>query len=89
MAARNDGKTVADPLAIDTIDPALVAHRFAEDAEDSGAAQPFSIVLNKFNTVKDHVRLECLSVGLLDSVFMPHITALQLAVDTRSAPWRS
>jgi hypothetical protein len=43
------------------MDESLVVHRFAEDSAASGAAQPFSVVLNKFNTVKDHVRtLPCI-----------------------------
>jgi hypothetical protein len=60
-AARSEAKTADDPLSLGSMDESLVVHRFAEDSAASGAAQPFSVVLNKFNTVKDHVRtLPCI-----------------------------
>ena len=43
-----DKLTNQDPLSVHTVAPALVVHSF-EDV-------PFTVLLNKFNTVKDHVR---------------------------------
>jgi len=43
-----DKLTNQDPLSVHTVAPALVVHSF-EDV-------PFTMLLNKFNTVKDHVR---------------------------------
>ena len=66
-----DRETGGDPLSIDTMDPALIVHRFAhphqpqqqEEKEVEDVTVPinantmeYSIVLNKFNTVMDHVR---------------------------------
>jgi hypothetical protein len=51
-AAKEQG---GDPLSVATIDPALLVHSFAKDAQNGGATIPYSILLNKFNTVKDHV----------------------------------
>ena len=44
-----DKLTNQDPLSVHTVESALVVHSF-EDA-------PFTVLLNKFNTVKDHVRI--------------------------------
>ncbi len=43
-----DKLTNQDPLSVHTVAPALVVHAFAD--------VPFTVLLNKFNTVKDHVR---------------------------------
>ena len=57
-AARANGRNPADPLSVRSMDPSLVVHRFAEDSSTAGAGkEQFSIVLNKFNTIRDHVSI--------------------------------
>lgn len=53
-----DRGTGKDPLSLDVVDQRLVVHRFALPAEQQQPPVPeqqFTILLNKFNTVKDHV----------------------------------
>lgn len=51
-----------DPLNIEGMEPALLVHRFASagvadvDGTVTPSGLPYSIVLNKYNTIPDHVR---------------------------------
>jgi len=69
-AARANARNTADPLSVRSMDPSLVVHRFAEDSSTAGAGkEQFSIVLNKFNTIRDH----CL---LVTDTYTPQISPL-------------
>eukprot|EP01032_Pedospumella_encystans_P019037 gene19038-21655_t len=57
-----DKLTNQDPLSVHTVAPALVVHSFKD--------VPFTVLLNKFNTVKDH----CL---LVTNEFAPQIAPFQ------------
>lgn len=60
-----DKASVEDPLAVDAVAPALLVHSF-EDV-------PYTVLLNKFNTVKDHVSAICVFACLCVKHFLSPI----------------
>ncbi len=54
LARSNIDKTV-DPLALEGIEPDLIVHKFSLGTIASQRLFGYTLVLNKYNTIKDHV----------------------------------